>query len=110
MLRLLRKESPRGSDVAHFEVSHAGETYRVKLKRSAAARRFILRFRAATQDVVLTIPARAKLIDAKAFAEGQAPWIGSRLRWWGHRTICSKSYAKQSPEGFHTLSRTDVWA
>ena|SRR5450631_2718827 len=73
MLRLLRKESPRGSDVAHFDVSHAGETYRVKLKRSAAARRFILRFRAATQDVVLTIPARAKLIDAKAFAERQAP-------------------------------------
>ena len=110
MLRLLRKESPRGSDVAHFDVSYAGETYWVKLKRSAAARRFILRFRAATQDVVLTIPARAKLIDAKAFAEGQAPWIGSRLRWWGHRTICSKSYAKQNPEGFHTLSRTDVWA
>jgi predicted metal-dependent hydrolase len=80
MLRLLRKESPRGSDVAHFDVCHAGETYRVKLKRSAAARRFILRFRAATQDVVLTIPARAKLIDAKAFAERQAPWIGSRLR------------------------------
>jgi len=33
MLRLLRKESPCGSDVAHFDVSHAGETYRVKLKR-----------------------------------------------------------------------------
>jgi predicted metal-dependent hydrolase len=79
MLRLLRKESPRVSDVAHFDVSHAGETYRVKLKRSAAAHRFILRVRAATQDVVLTIPARAKLIDAKGFAERQVPWIGSRL-------------------------------
>jgi hypothetical protein len=39
-----------------------------------------LRFREATQDLVLTIPARAKLIDAKRFAEKQAPWIGSRLR------------------------------
>ena len=27
----------------------------------------------------------------------------------GHRTICSKSYAKQNPEGFHTFSQTDVW-
>ena len=30
---------PRVSEVAHFDVCHAGETYRVKLKRSAAARR-----------------------------------------------------------------------
>ena len=80
LARLIGRGSSRVSDVAHFDVSHAGATYRVKLKRSAAARRFILRVRAATKDVVLTIPARAKLIDAKGFAERQAPWIGSRLR------------------------------
>jgi predicted metal-dependent hydrolase len=80
LARLIGQGSSRVSEVAHFDVSHAGETYRVKLKRSAAARRFILRFRDATQDLVLTIPARAKLIDAKGFAETQAPWIGSRLR------------------------------
>ena len=80
LARLIGQGSSRVSEVAHFDVSHAGETYRVKLKRSAAARRFILRFRDATQDLVLTIPARAKLIDAKGFAERQAPWIGSRLR------------------------------
>ena len=80
LARLIGKGASRVSEVAHFDVSQAGETYRVKLKRSAAARRFILRFREATQDLVLTIPARAKLIDAKRFAEKQAPWIGSRLR------------------------------
>ena len=80
LARLTGKGSSRVSEVAHFDVSHAGETYRVKLKRSAAARRFILRFREATQDLVLTIPARAKLIDAKRFAEKQTSWIGSRLR------------------------------
>ena len=80
MPRPLRKDSLRSPDVAHFDVSHGGETYRIQIKRSAAARRFILRVRAATQDAVLTIPARAKLIDAKLFAERQAPWINSRLR------------------------------
>jgi len=80
LARLIGKGASRVSEVAHFDVSQAGETYRIKLKRSAAARRFILRFREATQDLVLTIPARAKLIDAKRFAEKQAPWIGSRLR------------------------------
>ncbi|VFU17715.1 conserved protein of unknown function (plasmid) [Methylocella tundrae] len=80
LTRLIERGSHRVSDVAHFDVSHAGETYRVKLKRSAAARQFILRFRAATQDVVLTIPSRANLVDAKGFAARQAPWIGSRLR------------------------------
>ena len=66
LARLIGKGASRVSEVAHFDVSQAGETYRVKLKRSAAARRFILRFREATQDLVLTIPARAKLIDALA--------------------------------------------
>jgi predicted metal-dependent hydrolase len=77
---LSRKDSAPLSDAVYFDVSHAGETYRIKLKRSAAARRFILRFRAATQDLVLTIPARAKLVDAQRFAEKQASWIGVRLR------------------------------
>lgn len=80
MLRLLRNDSPCVFEITHFDVSHAGETYRIKLKRSASARRFILRVRAAAQDVVLTIPARANLNDAKHFAERHAPWVGARLR------------------------------
>ncbi|SFK01294.1 M48 family metallopeptidase [Methylocapsa palsarum] len=80
MLRLLRNDSPRILDTTHFDVRHAGETYRINLKRSATARRFILRVRAAAQDVVLTLPARASLGDAKNFAERHAAWIGARLR------------------------------
>jgi predicted metal-dependent hydrolase len=79
-MRLLRNDSPRVSEVAQFDVGHAGETYCVKLKRSATARRFILRVRAAAQDVVLTVPVRSNLGDARNFAERHAAWIGARLR------------------------------
>jgi predicted metal-dependent hydrolase len=80
MLRLLRNDSPRVPEITHFDVRHAGETYCIKLKRSAAARRFILRVRAAARDVVLTIPARASLNDARSFADRHAPWVGAKLR------------------------------
>ena len=44
------------------------------------ARRFILRVRGATRDAVLTMPRRASLKDATAFAERNAAWVGARLR------------------------------
>ena len=66
--------------IAYLDVSHAGETYRINLRRTAAARRFTLRVRAATQDVVLTMPARGSLIEAKSFAGRHAAWIGAKLR------------------------------
>ncbi len=70
---------PRNS-IATLDVSHAGETYRINLRRTAAARRFTLRVRVATQDVVLTMPARGSLGEAKAFAGRHAAWIGAKLR------------------------------
>lgn len=90
MLRIFRTHAPRASrpapEIAYFEVSHCGETFRVNLKRSAAARRFTLRVRAAASDVVLTIPARAKLGEAQVFAQRHAAWIGARLRRVPERT------------------------
>lgn len=80
MLRLLRRNQPGGTEIAAFDVSHAGETYRINLKRTAAARRYTLRVRAAAHDVVLTMPARGSLAEAKSFAERHAAWIGARLR------------------------------
>jgi hypothetical protein len=80
MQRPLQRNAPRVSEITSFEVSHAGETYRINLKRTAAARRFTLRVRAAAHDVVLTIPARGSLNEAKSFAERNAAWIGARLR------------------------------
>lgn len=80
MLRRLRQNPAGGAEIAAFNVSHAGETYRITLKRTAAARRYTLRVRAAAHDVVLTMPARGSLAEAKSFAERHAAWIGARLR------------------------------
>ena len=63
-----------------IEVRHAGECYGVEVRRSATARRLILRVRGATRDAVLTIPKRTSMADARSFAERQAAWIGARLR------------------------------
>jgi predicted metal-dependent hydrolase len=75
-----RKNAPRTSDLAFIEVSHAGETFCVALKRISTARRFTLRVRAATRDVVLTMPPRGSLVGARNFVERHAAWIGVRLQ------------------------------
>ncbi len=70
---------PEGRSRPSLEVVHAGVTYRVAVKRVGTARRFTLRVRAATHDAVLTMPSRASLRTARAFAERHAEWIGVRL-------------------------------
>lgn len=62
-----------------IEIVHAGQRYRVTVKRVGTARRFTLRVRAATLDAVLTMPAGGSLRAARAFAERHAEWIGQRL-------------------------------
>jgi predicted metal-dependent hydrolase len=74
-----RKSAPRTSQIAYLDVSHGGETYRVALKRIASARRFTLRVRTATRDVVLTMPPRGSIAGARNFIERHAAWIGARL-------------------------------
>lgn len=54
-------------------------THVVMVKRVATARRFTLKVRAATHEAVLTMPPRASLKTALAFAERHAEWIGTRL-------------------------------
>ncbi len=73
------KPALRTLDVSFFDVVHAGETHRVQVKRVASARRYTLRVRAATRDVVLTLPPRGSLLRAKLFVERHAAWIGTRL-------------------------------
>jgi hypothetical protein len=62
-----------------FEVPHGEQRFRVLVRRKAAARRMTLRVAAATGDVVLTLPERADLRAARAFAEAHGGWIASRL-------------------------------
>ena len=79
MLQLFRRtEAAPGA--AQLEITHAGETYRVALKRVRGARRYILRVRTATRDVILTMPSRGSIASARDFAERHAAWIGTRLR------------------------------
>ena len=73
------KTALRSFDISFFDVVHAGETHRVQIKRVATARRLTLRVRAATRDVVLTLPPRGSLIRAKVFVDRHAGWIGARL-------------------------------
>ncbi len=80
MLNPSLRNAPRTSQVAYLEVAHAGETYRVALKRIASARRFTLRVRTATRDVVLTMPPRGSIAGARNFIERHAAWIGARLQ------------------------------
>lgn len=80
MLRLFRRDTTPSSP-AHDEldVLHEGVAYRVSLKRVSGARRFTLRVRAATRDVVLTMPVRGSLAAARDFAQRHAAWIAARL-------------------------------
>jgi len=64
---------------SEIEIAHAGEVYRVALRRIATSRRYTLRVRAASRDVLLTMPARGTLTAAREFAERHAAWIGVRL-------------------------------
>src|SRR6202789_1374857 len=78
MLRLFERRTA-GAPIAHIEGSNGGETFRGAFKRVSTSRRFTLRVRAATRDVLLTMPARSSLQSAREFAERHAAWSGVRL-------------------------------
>ena len=80
MLSLFRRITAPAAEVSSFDISHGGETYVVAIRRSASARRLTLRVRAASRDVVLTMPARSPLKAARDFTERHGAWIGVRLR------------------------------
>jgi predicted metal-dependent hydrolase len=75
LLRLL----DRGPEPAHLDVAHNGEIYRIAINRSTRSRRFTLRVRSASRDVLLTMPTRASMKAAREFAERHSAWIGARL-------------------------------
>lgn len=73
-IALLRRPDPD-----HLEVAHAGETFRVCLRRRPAARRLTLRVSQATGEVILTLPSRTAIPSAQRFAESHGGWIAARL-------------------------------
>jgi predicted metal-dependent hydrolase len=62
-----------------IEVAFDREIYLVRVRRHPKARRYTLRIQTATREVVLTMPPRGSLKQARAFAEKHGGWIAARL-------------------------------
>jgi predicted metal-dependent hydrolase len=73
-----RRRAPEPS-TDRFRLTIGAEAHTVTLKRSAQAKRFTLRVKSGTGDIVLTVPTWAKLADATLFAERHTGWIATRL-------------------------------
>src|SRR6202521_1318819 len=65
---------------ARLLVGDGGENYAIEVRRHPAARRYTLRVREARRDVVLTMPPRGSMRQAKQFAEKNVEWIAARLQ------------------------------
>ena len=70
----------RPPDPQLIEIAFDGAVYAVELKRHAQARRYTLRVRATDRTVVLTMPLRGSVREAKSFAERNGGWIAARLK------------------------------
>jgi predicted metal-dependent hydrolase len=54
--------------------------YPVRIRRHRQARRYTLRIHAATREIILTMPPRGSVGEAKEFAQRHGGWIAQRLR------------------------------
>jgi len=68
---------PRQSEF--IEVAFDRAVYPVRLRRHRRARRYTLRIAAATREVILTMPPRGSVKEARAFAQKHGAWIAARL-------------------------------
>jgi predicted metal-dependent hydrolase len=69
----------RPSEPQAIEIVFDRSIYLVRLRRHRQARRYTLRIQAATREVILTIPPRGTLKEAREFAQKQGGWIAARL-------------------------------
>jgi predicted metal-dependent hydrolase len=69
----------RPSEPQAIEVVFDKSIYLVRLRRHRQARRYTLRIAAATREVILTIPPRGTLKEAREFAQKHGGWIAARL-------------------------------
>lgn len=77
--RFLRP-APASHEPKRLVIACANEAYEVLVQRHPRARRYTLRVREARRDIVLTIPPRGSLREARAFAERNVNWIATRLK------------------------------
>jgi len=69
----------RPPDPQTIEVAVEQAIFSVRVRRHPQARRYTLRVQAATREVVLTIPPRGSLKEARAFAQKHVGWIAARV-------------------------------
>lgn len=69
----------RPSEPSVIDVVFEKAVYLVRVRRHRQARRYTLRIHSASREVVLTIPPRGNLKEARAFAEKHGGWIAARL-------------------------------
>jgi predicted metal-dependent hydrolase len=69
----------RPTEPSAIEIFFDRSAYLVQLRRHRQARRYTLRIDAATREVVLTIPPRGSLKEARDFAQKHGGWIAARL-------------------------------
>src|SRR5262245_62150837 len=72
-------EPPLRSEPQAIDVAFDGAVYVVRLRRHPQARRYTLRIDGAAREVVLTMPVRGSLKDARTFAQKHGGWIAARL-------------------------------
>jgi predicted metal-dependent hydrolase len=75
----LRARLP-AADTPRLVVSCANENFEVTVRRHPRARRYTLRIRERDREVVLTIPPRGSLRQARDFVERNAGWIAARVK------------------------------
>lgn len=69
----------RPSEPSAISIVFDREVYLVRVRRHRQARRYTLRIHSVTRDVVLTMPPRGSLKQAREFAEKHGGWIAARL-------------------------------
>jgi predicted metal-dependent hydrolase len=69
----------RPSEPSAINIVFDREVYLVRVRRHRQARRYTLRIHSATREVLLTMPPRGSLKQAREFAEKHGGWIAARL-------------------------------
>ena len=69
----------RPSEPPAISIAFERQIYLVRVRRHRQARRYTLRIHSATREVVLTMPPRGSLKQAREFAQKHGGWIAARL-------------------------------
>jgi len=69
----------RPSEPQTIQIVFDQSIYPVRVRRHRQARRYTLRIHTATREVILTMPPRGSLREAKEFAQKHGGWIAARL-------------------------------